>query len=158
MPRIVACDELVGTTSAFGSDVPVGGLIVDQQAALLAQRATLAGQAKCTFGTGAFLLVNTEERAVRSRGGLSSSVAWRLRGRTSYCLDGQVFTAASAVRWLIDLGLIDRVEDIDALNSADDERSAEARPPTPTTSCACPPWPGSGHRGGAPTPPPRSSA
>jgi glycerol kinase len=117
LPRIAASDEIVGTTDAFGAEVPVGGLIVDQQAALLAQGATSAGQAKCTFGTGAFLLVNTEARAVRSRGGLSSSVAWRLQDQTSYCLDGQVFTAASAVRWLIDLGLINRVEDIDAMAS-----------------------------------------
>ncbi len=122
LPRIAASDEMVGTTGAFGAEMPVGGLIVDQQAALLAQGATSAGQAKCTFGTGAFLLVNTEDRAVRSRGGLSSSVAWRLRGQTSYCLDGQVFTAASAVRWLVDLGLIGRVEDIDAMDSSDAAR------------------------------------
>ena len=94
--------------------------MVDQQAALLAQGATSTGQAKCTFGTGAFLLVNTEDRAVRSRGGLSSSVAWRLRGETAYCLDGQVFTAASAVRWLVDIGLLARVEDIDAMAAAGD--------------------------------------
>ena len=56
-------------------------------------------------------------RAVRSGFGLSSSVAWQLGGRTQYCLDGQVFTAASAVRWLVDVGLISDVEDIDRLDA-----------------------------------------
>jgi glycerol kinase len=122
LPAIVDCDTVVGTTSTFGAEVPVAGLIVDQQAALLAQGCTTAGSAKCTFGTGAFLLANTGGRAVRSPSGLSSSVAWRLAGETSYCLDGQVFTAASAVRWLVDVGLIADVRDIDGIEvgAADD--------------------------------------
>ena len=144
LPRIAACDEIIGTTSAFGDEVPVGGLMVDQQAALLAQGATSSGQAKCTFGTGAFLLVNTEDRAVRSRGGLSSSVAWRLRGDTAYCLDGQVFTAASAVRWLVDLGLLERAEDIDAMAGAgsavDSDEAADAVMCVPALAGLGAPW------------------
>lgn len=116
LPTIVDCDSVAGTTRAFGREIPVAGLIVDQQAALLAQACTTAGSAKCTFGTGAFLLANTGAQAVRSAFGLSSSVAWRLGGATTYCLDGQVFTAASAVRWLIDVGLISAAEDIDRLD------------------------------------------
>ncbi len=114
LPRLVACDEVVGTTSAFGGDVPVVGLLVDQQAALLAQDCRTAGETKCTYGTGAFLLASTGPHAPRSRSGLTTSVASRLRGSTAYCLDGQVYTAASAVRWLVDLGLLDRPDSVDA--------------------------------------------
>jgi glycerol kinase len=116
LPSIVACDTMIGATQAFGPELAVAGLIVDQQAALLAQGCTSAGSGKCTFGTGAFLLANTGERALRSQFGLSSSVAWQLGGVTKYCLDGQVFTAASAVRWLVDVGLIASAEDIDRLD------------------------------------------
>jgi len=119
LPRIVACDEVVGSTSGFGTELPVGGLIVDQQAALLAQRCLEAGAAKCTFGTGAFLLANTGDQPHRSTSGLTASVAWRLRGTTSYCLDGQVYAAASVVRWLQDLGLVTGPEDIDRTAAAD---------------------------------------
>lgn len=114
MPRLVDCDEIVGTTTAFGGDLPVGGLIVDQQAALLAEGCLAPGTAKCTYGTGAFCLANTGAVAVRSRSGLSSSVAWRLRGVGAYCLDGQAYTVASAVRWLVDLGLVADARALDA--------------------------------------------
>lgn len=119
LPRIVDCDAVVGSTRVFGAEMAVAGLIVDQQAALLAQSCTEAGTAKCTFGTGAFLLANTGPDAVRSAAGLTSSVAWRIRGELSYCLDGQVYTAASAVRWMIGLGLITTAQDMDRL-AADD--------------------------------------
>lgn len=119
LPRIVGCDEIVGETTAFGGTVPVAGLVVDQQAALLAEGATEAGLAKCTFGTGAFLLANTGAAAVRSTSGLTTSVAWRARGETPYCVDGQVYTAASAVRWLHDLGFIGSPADLDRVAAQD---------------------------------------
>lgn len=115
LPHLVGCDEPVGSTTAFGGDVTVGGLMVDQQAALLAEGCLLAGDAKCTFGTGAFLLANTGAPAVRSAAGLTASLAWRTRDETSYCLDGQVYTAASAIRWLADLGLIGHAGELDGL-------------------------------------------
>ncbi|MET8387638.1 FGGY family carbohydrate kinase [Streptosporangium canum] len=121
LPRIVSCDEVVGGTSAFGGHVPVAGLVVDQQAALLAENCLRAGEAKCTFGTGAFLLANTGTSATRSTAGLAASVAWRVRGETSYCFDGQVYTAASAVRWLQDLGFVRSAADLDAVAAADAE-------------------------------------
>ncbi len=127
LPRIVACDEAIGTTSAFGADVPVGGLVVDQQAALLAQRCHAPGEAKCTFGTGAFLLAHNGSQAPRSVSGLTTSVAWRVRGELSYCVDGQVFTAASAVRWMHDLGLVDSAADLDSV-AADDSGGVLAVP------------------------------
>ena len=105
--------------------------MVDQQAALLAQHCLTAGTAKCTYGTGAFLLAQVgglvpdpraeggrPGRAVRSAHGLPTSVAWRLAGASSYCLDGQVYTVASAVRWLVDLGVLPAAIDLDRIAGA----------------------------------------
>ncbi|MEU9479974.1 FGGY family carbohydrate kinase [Streptomyces sp. NPDC048191] len=108
----------VGTTTAFGREIPLTGLIVDQQAALLAQRVTAPGAAKCTYGTGAFLLAHTGDRPRRGDSGLAACVAWRLAGTSAYCLDGQVYTAASAVRWLTDLGVINSAADLDPVGGA----------------------------------------
>lgn len=119
MPSILACDDVAGSTTAFGASAAVGGLVVDQQAALVAQACLRPGEAKCTFGTGAFLLANTGREAVRSTAGLASSVAWQQGGRTTYCLDGQVYTAASAVQWLERLTFIDTAADLDRV-AADD--------------------------------------
>lgn len=119
MPDIADNDEIIGSTTVFGGDVPVGGIVVDQQAALLAEACFEQGQAKCTFGTGAFLLANTGPTGVRSTAGLTSSVAWRVGGQDTFCVDGQVYTAASAVRWLCSLGVINGPEEMDALAAAD---------------------------------------
>ncbi|MFD0368053.1 FGGY family carbohydrate kinase [Streptomyces sp. NPDC127114] len=118
LPRVVDCDTPVGTTTAFGPPLPLTGLLVDQQAALLAQDVTEPGAAKCTYGTGAFLLAQTGPAPRRGDSGLVACVAWRLAGRTSYCLDGQVYTAASAVRWLTDLGVIAGPEELDPVGGA----------------------------------------
>jgi glycerol kinase len=118
LPEIVDCDQIIGSTNAFGPTMPVAGLIVDQQAALLAESCLTPGDAKTTFGTGAFLLAQLGTNAARSTSGLTTSVAWRLRGHTSYCVDGQVYTAASAVRWAVDLGLAPSANDIDTVAAA----------------------------------------
>lgn len=118
LPEVVDADKPVGVTTAFGPGIALTGLLVDQQAALLAQSVTEAGTAKCTYGTGAFLLAQTGPTPRRATTGLVSCVAWRLGGRTSYCLDGQVYTAASAVRWLTDLGVISGAADLDPVGSA----------------------------------------
>ncbi|MET9346131.1 FGGY family carbohydrate kinase [Streptomyces termitum] len=117
LPRIADCDEPVGTTTAFGPPIPLTGLVVDQQAALLVQSATAPAAAKCTYGTGAFLMARTGPRPRPATGGLVGCVAWRLRGRAEHCLDGQVYTVASAVRWLTDLGVIGGAADLDAVGS-----------------------------------------
>ncbi|MFF4692101.1 FGGY family carbohydrate kinase [Streptomyces sp. NPDC001307] len=118
LPRTADNAQPIGTTTAFGREIPLTGLIVDQQAALLAQRVTAPGAAKCTYGTGAFLLAHTGDRPRRAASGLVSCVAWRLAGTTAYCLDGQVYTAASAVRWLCDLGVLSSAADLDAVGGA----------------------------------------
>ncbi|MER6070229.1 FGGY family carbohydrate kinase [Streptomyces sp. NPDC001817] len=118
LPQPADNAQHIGTTTAFGREIPLTGLIVDQQAALLAQRVTAPGAAKCTYGTGAFLLAHTGDRPRRGASGLVSCVAWRLAGTTAYCLDGQVYTAASAVRWLIDLGVLSSAADLDPVGGA----------------------------------------
>jgi glycerol kinase len=105
----------VGEATAFGGQVPVAGAVVDQQAALFAEGCLAPGEAKCTYGTGAFLLVTAGRTPCRSRTGLVSCVAWQLSDATTYCLDGQVFTAGSAASWLQDVGLIASPADLDGL-------------------------------------------
>jgi glycerol kinase len=112
LPDVVGCASPVGTTAAFGPVLPVTGLAVDQQAALVGE-ACLA--TKCTYGTGAFLLVTTGTTARRSTHGLSASVAWDVPGSVAYCLDGQSYTAGAAVSWLVSMGLLRAAEDLDAV-------------------------------------------
>src|SRR5262249_27669729 len=88
LPCVVDGGGTFGETSAFGAPLPLTGLLVDQQAALLAQSCLAPGDAKCTYGTGAFLLANVGSPAPRSPSGLTTSVAWRFGGTTAYCLDG----------------------------------------------------------------------
>ena len=118
LPPVADCAGIVGETAAFGRPVPVAGIAVDQQAALLAERCFAAGQAKCTYGTGAFLLATAGTAAVRSRSGLAVSVAWRLAGTPRYCLDGQVYTAGAAIRWLGEIGLLADASALDAVGGA----------------------------------------
>jgi glycerol kinase len=115
LPAVADCAGFVGETTALGGRLPIAGIAVDQQAALLAQRCLAAGDAKCTYGTGAFLLVTSGPVDARSSSGLSASVAWRLGGATTYCLDGQVYTAGSAVRWLADIGVLPAPGALDAV-------------------------------------------
>ncbi|MCZ3388005.1 MAG: carbohydrate kinase [Actinomycetia bacterium] len=143
LPTLVSNDEVVGATSAFGAEAPLAGLVVDQQAALLAEACLQPGNTKCTYGTGAFLLSNTGQIATRSQHGLTSSVAWRTRYGTQYCLDGQVFTAASAVQWMVEIGLLD---DVRALDSAAAPESGDVRF-VPALAGLAAPWWRSGARG-----------
>lgn len=119
LPRIARNDEIIGSTSVFGGDLPIAGVVVDQQAALFAESCFAPGQMKCTYGTGAFLLANVGISPTRSSSGLTTSVAWSVQDQTDYCIDGQVYTAASAVRWLEDLGLIGGPSELDSLASSE---------------------------------------
>jgi glycerol kinase len=118
LPAVTDCAGAVGETAAFGRPLPVAGLAVDQQAALLAERCFDAGQAKCTYGTGAFLLATAGGTALRSGSGLSASVAWRLARTPAYCLDGQVYTAGAAIRWLGEVGLLADAAQLDAIGGS----------------------------------------
>jgi glycerol kinase len=96
--------------------IPVAGMAGDQQAALFGQACFAPGEAKCTYGTGAFLLENTGGEIVASRSGLLTTVAWQIGGEVSYALEGSAFIAGAAVQWLRDgLGLFQNSMDIEAL-------------------------------------------
>jgi glycerol kinase len=96
--------------------IPVAGMAGDQQAALFGQACFDPGEGKCTYGTGAFLLVNTGARPVVSQAGLLTTVAWQLGERVNYALEGSAFIAGAAVQWLRDgLGLIHQAAEIEAL-------------------------------------------
>ncbi|MGO9960301.1 MAG: FGGY family carbohydrate kinase [Solirubrobacteraceae bacterium] len=118
-PGVVANAAVVGETTAFGGRLPVTALVVDQQAALFAQSCFARGEAKCTYGTGAFILANAGARAPRSRSRLAACIAWRLDDTLTYCLDGQVYTAGAAVSWLRDIGLIADATELDRRAPAD---------------------------------------
>ncbi|MEA2380110.1 MAG: hypothetical protein QOH72_81 [Solirubrobacteraceae bacterium] len=124
-PEIADCDAPIGETSAFGPTLPVTGLAVDQQAALFAESCFAAGEAKCTYGTGAFILATAGTDVPHSAARLAACVAWRLGGATTYCLDGQVYTAGAAVSWLQQLDLIREAADIDRLDDAGSSNGAD---------------------------------
>ena len=113
LPTVVDCADEFSTTTMFGPELPVTGLAVDQQAALIGEGCLSSGEAKCTYGTGAFLLVNTGGMRPNSKSGLSASVAWQIGDSFAYCLDGQSYTAGAAINWLIAMGLLDGAEDLD---------------------------------------------
>ncbi|WP_225410416.1 glycerol kinase GlpK [Stigmatella hybrida] len=119
LPQIRGSAEVYGTTKGMKSlpdGIPISGMAGDQQAALFGQACFEPGESKCTYGTGAFLLMNTGSTPVRSTAGLLTTVAWRLGERTSYALEGSSFIAGAAVQWLRDgLKVIKRAPDIEAL-------------------------------------------
>lgn len=101
-----------GETALFGGSVPILGVVGDQQAALLGHGCSAAGQAKVTYGTGAFLMAQTAGVAKPSGARLLTTVAWRLGGQPSYAMEGAVLNAGTAVQWLRDgLGLIKAAPD-----------------------------------------------
>jgi glycerol kinase len=100
----------------FGAEIPVAGIAGDQQAALFGQRCTSPGQAKNTYGTGCFLLMNTGEKAPRSQSGLVTTIAWGVGGKVQYALEGSVFVTGSAVQWLRDgLRIVSSARETEAL-------------------------------------------
>jgi glycerol kinase len=122
-PEIVDCAASVGETTVFGDPLPVTGLVVDQQGALFAESCFAPGEAKCTYGTGAFILATAGDQALHSKARLAACVAWRLEGQSTYCLDGQVYSAGSAVSWLEELALIKEAADLDRISSEEGEEA-----------------------------------
>jgi len=119
LPRICGSSEPVGATRGvpgLPDGIPVAGIAGDQQAALFGQACFSPGDAKCTYGTGAFILQNTGPRPVPSQNGLLTTVAWRVGGETHYALEGSAFIAGAAVQWLRDgLGVIRKASEVEAL-------------------------------------------
>ncbi len=114
LPEPVPSSQIYGyADSAFlGGEIPIGGAAGDQQAALFGQTCFHAGDAKNTYGTGCFLLMNTGEKPVFSKNGLVTTIAWGLDGKVNYALEGSIFVAGAAIQWLRDnMKLIDSAPD-----------------------------------------------
>ena len=144
LPEVVASTGVVGHTepSVFlGLSVPIAGMAGDQQAALFGQACFEPGAAKCTYGTGSFVLVNTGSQVVRSQAGLLSTVAWlEPSGALTYALEGSVFVTGAAVQWLRDgLGLLDNAGQSEALARSVDDSGGVVFVPA-LTGLGAPDW------------------
>lgn len=120
LPNPVPSSSIYGEAdpSFFGGLIPISGAAGDQQAALFGQTCFTAGEAKNTYGTGCFLLMNTGERPVFSKNGLVTTIAWGLDGRVNYALEGSIFVAGAAVQWLRDeMRLVDTSPDTEYMAS-----------------------------------------
>jgi glycerol kinase len=121
LPKISSSSEVYGTASLDSiKDVPIAGILGDQQAALVGQTCFNVGQAKNTYGTGCFLLMNTGEEPVESTSGLITTLAYRVGNKpASYALEGSIAVTGALVQWLRDnLGLIQKSSEIEALARA----------------------------------------
>lgn len=125
LPEVKPSSCVYGKSDAayFGGSIPIAGAAGDQQAALFGQTCFAPGEAKNTYGTGGFLLMNTGDVPVYSKNGLITTIAWGLDGKVSYALEGSIFVAGAAIQWLRDeLRLID--------SSMDSEYMAQKVPDT----------------------------
>ena len=114
LPEVKDSSEVYGLASKhlLGREVPIAGIAGDQQAALFGQQCWEKGNAKNTYGTGCFLLMNTGDKPVFSNNGLVTTIAWGLGGKVQYALEGSVFIAGASIQWLRDeMKLIDSAED-----------------------------------------------
>jgi len=96
LPKVVPSSQVYGETDPavfFGAALPIAGIAGDQQAALFGHGCFAPGNTKNTYGTGAFLLMNTGAKPIPSKAGLLTTVAWQIDGKTTYALEGSVFTA-----------------------------------------------------------------
>jgi glycerol kinase len=117
LAEVTNSSGVIGTTeNFFGLTVPITGVAGDQQAALFGQTQFDVGGAKCTYGTGAFILQNTGSEAIIQNTGLITTVAWQLGGKITYANEGSVFVSGAAVQWLRDeLNIISSAAEIEAL-------------------------------------------
>lgn len=119
LPTVCPSAHPFGVTKGLGilpDGIPICGIAGDQHAALFGQVCFTPGDGKCTYGTGAFFLVNTGEKAVPSQHGLLTTIAWKLGDVTEYALEGSAFIAGAAVQWLRDgLGMIKNADEIETL-------------------------------------------
>ena len=114
LPEVCDTSGFFGNTDILGPAIPVMAMAGDQQAALFGQTCFEKGEIKNTYGTGCFILCNTGAAKIESEAGLLSTIAWRIAGRTTYALEGSVFSAGSAIQWLRDeMGLIRQAKESD---------------------------------------------
>ena len=121
LPKVMPSSGVFGYTEEkdFGGRVPIAGVAGDQQAALFGQACFEAGEAKNTYGTGCFMLMNTGKMKIRSKNGLLTTIAWGVDGEISYALEGSIFVAGAVVQWLRDeMKLIRTAADSEILATA----------------------------------------
>ena len=112
LPKPMPSSCIYGYTEYLGHSIPIAGAAGDQQAALFGQTCFNEGEAKNTYGTGCFLLMNTGEKPVYSQNGLVTTIAWGLDGKVNYALEGSIFVAGAAIQWLRDgMKMIDSAMD-----------------------------------------------
>ena len=102
LPQVVECSGVVGYTEVAGASVPIAGMAGDQQAALFGQTCFSPGEAKNTYGTGCFLLMNTGETPFESKNGLLTTIAMARNSKVQYALEGSAFTGGAVIQWLRD--------------------------------------------------------
>ncbi|MBW9145503.1 glycerol kinase GlpK [Clostridium estertheticum] len=121
LPEVKPSSCVYGNTdiSLFGGEIPIAGAAGDQQAALFGQTCYSPGTAKNTYGTGCFMLMNTGDKAIQSKQGLLTTIAWGIDGKVEYALEGSVFIAGAAIQWLRDeLRMIDNAADCEEYANA----------------------------------------
>ena len=102
MPLVLGCDDNFGNASVNNKTFPIKGVIGDQQAALIGQRCIKSGDMKSTYGTGCFLMVNTQEKPVSIEEGLLTTIAYKLDGKIHYAIEGSIYSCGNIIKWLRD--------------------------------------------------------
>lgn len=105
LPQVKNSSEIYGYTDKHtfgGAEIPISGVAGDQQASLFGQTCFESGMVKNTYGTGCFMLMNTGEKAVASKNGLLTTIAWGIDGKVEYALEGSIFVAGASIQWLRD--------------------------------------------------------
>lgn len=118
LPEVKSSSEVYGETSGrvLSHRIPIAGIAGDQQAALFGQMCTRPGMVKNTYGTGCFMLMNIGEKPILSKNNLVTTIAWKLKGKVEYALEGSIFIAGAVTQWLRDeLSFIKKSADVEAL-------------------------------------------
>lgn len=118
LPKIIASDQYITNTATglLGAEIPITGVLGDQQSALFGQSCFEVGTAKNTYGTGCFMLFNTGAEIKTSQNQLLTTLAWKCQNQTTFALEGSVFMAGAIVQWLRDgLGIIQHTDDVEPL-------------------------------------------
>lgn len=125
LPIVKSSSEIFGYTSVFSYSykIPISGIAGDQQASLFGQMCTKVGMVKNTYGTGCFLLMNIGNKPIISNHNLLTTIAWKIKEKITYALEGSIFIAGAVIQWLRDeLGIISNINDIDNITANDSEK------------------------------------
>ena len=142
LPDVKSSSECYGNTrnTDVGAGIPIAAIAGDQQAALFGQQCIEEGMAKCTYGTGSFLMMNTGSRKVVSNNKLLTTIAWKIDDQVVYALEGSVFTCGALIQWLRDgLRLFDHASDSEALAESVDDNGGVVFVPA-LTGLGAPHW------------------